>query len=78
MVLQQIIATAGYILPNARLDTEKQDLLGCDPGASPLDVYFDINPKSLPEAPASYEYLTVGDNLTITSPVKPSTHPPEN
>ena len=40
---------------------------------------FYIDPNPLPEVPASCEYLAVGGDLTITSPVKPSgTHPPEN
>ena len=76
--LQRIIAKAGYILPNTKLDTKKPHLLECNLLTHPLDLYFEINPNPSPETPALCEYLCVGGNVTITSPVKALTYSPEN
>ena len=66
--LQPAIATAGYIHPSSKLETEKPRLAESDPGARPLDVSFDIDPINTPDAPATCPYPTVGMDVTITPP----------
>ena len=76
VALQRVIALAGHILPNATLDTEKPNLLQCDPGAKPLDISFDIDPVPSPDAPSVCEYAYVSVDIAITSPVLQSLPPP--
>ena len=71
LALQQVIAAARYIIPTAKLETEKPHLLDCNLGADPLDMSFDIDPSPLLGAPVTYKYSCVGGNITITSPVEP-------
>ena len=78
LALQRTIADAGYIRPSAKLHTKKGCLLECDPDANPLDLSFNINPDPSPDAQAPCEYSCFGDDITCTSPVKASPHPPEN
>ena len=75
VALQRVIALAGYILPTAKLETEKPSLLRCDPVAKPLDLSYDIDPVPSPDAPAVCEYACVGGDITITSPVQSLPHP---
>ena len=69
LALQRVLASAGYIRPTAKLETEKPHLIDCDPGASPLDLSFNIDPSPSPAAPATCEYICVGGDVTITPPV---------
>ena len=78
LAMQRIIADAGYIRPSAKLDTEKGRLLECDPDANPLDLSFDIDPDHSRDAQAPCEYSCFGGNITCTSPVRASPHPPES
>ena len=78
MALQRIISLAGYILPTAKLETEKPSLLWCDPGAKPLDLSFDIDPVPSPDTRVVSEYACVGGDITITSPVQSLPPSPEN
>jgi hypothetical protein len=64
-----VLASDGYILPAAKLETEKPHLIDCDLGANPLDLSFNIDPSPLSAAPATCEYICVGGNVTITPPV---------
>ena len=75
VALQLIIALVGYILPTAKLDTEKPHLLRCDHSVKPLDISFNINPFSSPDTPAVYEYACAGGDITIISPVQSLTPP---
>ena len=69
MALQRVIATAGYILPTPKLETEEPHLLDDDIGAKLHDLSFGINPSPLPAAPAPYEHSCIDGNVTITPPV---------
>ena len=69
--LQQPLATAGFILPSAKLQTEKPYIIASDKGARPLDVSFDIDPTITAEA-AFCPYSTCGGDVTIVRPVPPS------
>jgi len=70
--LQQVIATAEYILPTSKIEIEKPHLVVCDKGARPFDLSFDIDPNPSPHAPAPCTYTTIGSNVMITPPVPPS------
>ena len=78
LALQHIIAAAGYILPTAKLDTEKSHILECNPCANPLNLSFDIDPDPPPESPTTSEYSCVGGDITTTSHVQSLPPPPEN
>ena len=69
--LQRPLATAGYILPTAKLQTEKPYIIASDKGARPLDVSFDLDPTITAEA-ACCPYSTCGGDVTIVRPVPPS------
>ena len=69
LTLQRVLASAGYILPSAKLETEKPHLIDCDLGAAPLDLSFNINLSPSPAAPAACEYICVSGDVTITPPV---------
>ena len=64
-----MLASAGYIRPTAKLETEKPHLIDCDLGATPLDLSFNVDPSPSPAAPAACEYICVGGDVTITPPV---------
>ena len=68
LALQRVLASAGYILQTAKLETERTHLIDCDLGANPLDLSFNINPSPSPVAPASCDYDFVGGDVTITPP----------
>ena len=71
LALQRVIATAGYILPAAKLKTEMHHLLYYNLGANPLDLSFNIVLRPSPAAPATCEYACIGGNITITPLVEP-------
>ena len=71
LALQRAIATARYIFPINKLETEKPHLLDCDLGATPLDLSFDVDPSPLPAAPAACEYPCVDGDVKITPSVEP-------
>ena len=66
LALQRMLASAGYILPTAKLETENPHLIDCNLGANPLDLSFNIDPSPSPAASATCEYACVGGNVTIT------------
>ena len=68
LALQRVLASAGYILPTAKLETEKPHLIDCDLGANPLDLSFNVDPSPLPAAPDPCECSCFGGNVTITPP----------
>ena len=70
--LQKPIATAGYILPTAKLELEKANLIDCDKGARPLDVSFHPDLSLDAYAPAPCPFSTVGGDVTI-APSPPAT-----
>jgi len=67
--LQPVVATAGYILPTSKLETEKPNLVPCDKGARPFDLSFDIDPHPSATAPVHCPFSTIGGDITITPPV---------
>ena len=68
---QQVLVSAGYILPASKLETEKPHLIDCDlAGAKQLDLSFKIDPSPSPSASAPSDYTCVGGDVTIAPPVK--------
>ena len=72
LALQPILATAGYILPTAKVEVEKPHLVQNHPGVKPLDLSFDVDPMHSPDAPSTCPFDTVGWDVTIVPPVPPS------
>ena len=68
LALQRVLASAGHILPTAKLEMEKPHLIDCDLGANPLDLSFNINPSPSLAAPATCEYTCVDGDVMITPP----------
>ena len=69
--LQQVIATAGYILSVSKLETENPHLLDFNIGVKPLDLTFNIDPSPSLAAPAPCEYFCIDGDVTITPSVEP-------
>ena len=63
--LQPVLATAGYIRPTAKLETEKKQLIPFAPGARPFDISLDPDPNPAPHAPEC-PFTSVGGDVTIT------------
>ena len=74
IILQQPLAhaTAGYILPTAKLEVEKPHLIQDYPDIKPLDMSFDVDPMHSADTPATCPFDTSGWDFTITPTVSPS------
>lgn len=70
--LQPAIATAGYILPTSKLETEKPNVIATDPEARPFDISFDIDPSPTDDGPPACPFTTIGGDFVISSPPPPS------
>lgn len=67
------LATAGFILPSTKLDTERPNVVECSPGIRPLDLAFDIASSISKPNRVSCDYPTVGGDVTIAPPPSPAT-----
>ena len=67
-----MVATAGYILPTSKLETEKPHLVPRDKAAQLFDLSFGIDHHHFSTAPILCTFSTIGGNVTITPPVSPS------
>ena len=69
--LQPALATAGYIRPSSKIDTERQHLLTRDISAQPFDISFDPDPILSETTNTHCPYTTIGADITIGNNCKP-------
>ena len=74
--LQAPLATAGYIMPTTKLDTERPNLVKCPPGIRPLDLSFDVDTNISKPNRVSCDYPTIGGNVNIAPPTTTYVSPP--
>ncbi|KAL7555079.1 LOW QUALITY PROTEIN: hypothetical protein ACHAWF_019003 [Thalassiosira exigua] len=69
--MQPLLATAGYIMPGAKLRREMPGLIDSNKDLRPLDVSFLIDPSPDAEAAATCPFDEVGWDTTIVRPAPP-------
>mmetsp|Transcript_18973 Transcript_18973/g.34190 ORF Transcript_18973/g.34190 Transcript_18973/m.34190 type:complete len:1170 (+) Transcript_18973:5063-8572(+) len=71
--LQRPLATAGYILPHSKVDTERLGMMPSNGNIRPCDWCFDLDQTTSNEMTATCPYNTLGGDVTCIKPIEHTT-----